>query len=90
MKFFKSKNVSPENLIGTKWIAVDAALENRNTIEIIDKAYCIYTFPHKVELHAYKICEDKIFINGCISNPVSYAIKDNTFFQNGTPLYTKE
>jgi len=90
MKFFKSNNVNPKILTGTKWIAVDAALENKKAIEFVDKAYCIYTSLNKVELHTYKICGDQILINGLLSDSISYAIKGNTFFQNDTPLYIKE
>jgi len=86
MKFPRSKDITPENLMGTKWIAVDAAADDINTIEFVDKAYCIFTFPNKVKLQTYKIHGGQIFIN----NSISYAIKDNTFFHNDTPLYIKE
>jgi len=86
MKSFKSKDITPETLMGTKWIAVDAAADNINTIEFVDKAYCIYTFPNRVKLQTYKIHGGQIFIN----DSISYAIKDNTFFQNDIPLYIKE
>jgi len=86
MKFSRSKDITPENLMGTKWVAVDAATDDINTIEFVDKSYCIYSFPNKVKLQTYKIQGDQIFIN----DTISYAVKDNTFFQNDTPLYIKE
>jgi len=88
MKSFKSNSLTPESLIGTKWVAVDS--DNRKTIEIVEKAYCIYTSPNKVELHTYKICGDKIFIRDSITDFISYEIRKNTFFLNDTPLYVKE
>jgi len=86
MKTSNSNSLTPENLIGTKWIAISADSNYGNTIEIVEKAYCIITSPNKVKLQTYKINEDQIFIN----NSMSYAIRDNTFFQNDTPLYVKE
>ena len=88
MKSSKSNSISPESLIGTKWIAVNS--DNRNSIEIVEKAYCIYTSPNRVELHTYKICGDKIFIRDSIKDSISYVIRNNTFFLNDTPLYVKE
>ena len=86
MKTSDPNNVSPESLISTKWIAISDDSDYGKTIEIVEKTYCIITSPNKVKLQTYKINEDQIFIN----NSISYAIRDNTFFYNDTPLYVKE
>ena len=86
MKTSNSNSVTPESLIGTKWIAVSDGSNHGNTIEIVEKTYCIITFPNKVKLQTYKINEGQISIN----NSISYAIRDNTFFHNDIPLYVKE
>ena len=86
MKTCNSNSVTPESLIGTKWIAVSTDSDYGNTIEIVEEAYCIISSPNKVKLQTYKINDGKISIN----NSISYAIKDNTFFHNDTPLYIKE
>jgi hypothetical protein len=88
MKSSKPQSLTPESLIGTKWVAVNS--DNGNTIEIVEKTYCLYTSPNRVELHTYKICGDKILIRDSIQDFISYVIKDNTFFLNDTPLYVKE
>jgi hypothetical protein len=86
MKTFNSNSLTPESLIGTKWIAVNPDSNYGYTIEIVEKTYCIITSPNKVKLQTYKISEDQIFIN----NSISYAIRDNTFLLNDIPLYIKE
>ena len=86
MKSSTLNSLTPESLIGTKWIAIGDDSNYGDTIEIVEKAYCIITSPNKVKLQTYKINEGQISIN----NSISYAIRDNAFFQNDTPLYVKE
>ena len=80
------KKTIQEKLIGTKWITAESDLDNKITIEIIDKNYCICSSFNKVKLRTYKISEDKIFIG----DSISYVIKGNTFFQNNIPCYYKK
>ena len=86
MKNSKQTNIIPKNLVGTNWVSVETVLDDKSTIEIIDERYCIYSTKNKTKLRTYKISENQIFIG----DSVSYAIKDNTFFYNDTPLYIKE
>jgi len=86
MKSFKPKNVISKNLIGTNWIAVEAASNSKDTIEIIDEKYCIYSSQNKIKLRTYRISEGQIFIN----DSVSYVIRDNAFFRNDTPIYIRK
>ena len=86
MKSSKQNNIIPKNLIGTSWISVETISEDKSAIEIIDEKYCIYSSQNKTKLRPYRISEDQIFIG----DSVSYAIRDNAFFYNDTPLYVKE
>jgi hypothetical protein len=86
MKTSNSNSVTPESLIGTKWIAVSDDSDYGNIIEIVEKTYCIISSPNKVKLQTYIINENQISIN----NSISYAIRDNTFFYNDIPFYIKE
>jgi hypothetical protein len=86
MTFSISNTVNPETLIGTKWISAEAALNDKNTLEIIDKAYCIYSSLTGFELNTYKIIGDEIFIG----DSACYVINDNILFHNNTPLFIKE
>jgi hypothetical protein len=79
-------DVTPKKLVGTKWIAAETNSDNKGSIEIIDEKYCICKSMKKVTLRTYEIMEGQIFISGFIS----YTIRDNIFFQDGTPLYSKE
>ena len=85
MKNSKQNNIIPKNFIGTSWISVETVLEDKSTIEIIDEKYCIYSSQNKTKLRTYIISENQIHIG----DSVSYAIRDNTFFHNDTPLYVK-
>jgi len=86
MKTIKQNNIIPKNLVGTNWVSVETVSEDKSAIEIIDEKYCIYSSRTKTKLRPYKISEDQIFIG----DSISYAIRDNTFFQNDTPLYIRQ
>jgi hypothetical protein len=86
MRFFKPNDVTLKNIVGTRWVTPETSSDNNGTIEIIDEKYCIYSCLDKVKLRTYKISKDRIFIG----DSVSYTIRDNIFFHNGTPLYKKE
>jgi len=86
MKTSTPNGITAKNLIGTNWTSVETVLDDKSTIEIVDDKYCIYSSNNKTKLRTYKINEDQILIG----DSVSYAIRDNTFFYNDIPLYTKE
>jgi hypothetical protein len=86
METSKQIDKTTRNLIGTNWIAVETVLDNKSTIEIIDEKYCIYSSQNNFRLRTYKISEGQILIG----DSVSYAIRGNTFFYNGIPIYKKE
>jgi len=83
MKTTKQNSIIPKNLVGTNWVSVETIPEDKSAIEIIDEKYCIYSSQSKTKLRPYRISEGQIFIG----DSVSYAIRDNTFFYNDTPLY---
>jgi len=86
VKASKQNDIIPKNLVGTNWVSVESVLDNKSSIEIIDEKYCIYSSQTNTKLRPYKISENRILIG----DSVSYAIRDNTFFYNDTPLYIKE
>jgi len=86
MKASKQTSIIPKNLVGTNWVSVETISEDKSAIEIIDEKYCIYSSQNKTKLRPYKISEDQIFIG----DSISYAIRDNTFFYNDTPLYVRK
>ena len=75
-----------ENLIGTKWIATGTISKNKDTIEFVDKTYCIYTSINRLEPYTYRIRGNRILLG----DHVSYVIINNTLFLNGYPLFTRE
>jgi hypothetical protein len=81
-----SADMSHENLIGTKWIATGTSSIPKDTIEFVDKIYCIYTSINRLEPYTYKIRGNRILLG----DYVSYVIYDNTLFLNGYPLFTRE
>jgi len=85
MKASKQNNIVPKNLVGTNWISVETISERKSAIEIIDEKYCIYSSQNKTKLRPYKISEGQIIIG----DSISYAIRDNAFFHNDTPLYIR-
>jgi hypothetical protein len=86
MRFFKPNDVTLKNIVGTRWVTPETSSDNNATIEIVDEKYCIYSCLDRVKLHTYKINNGQIFIG----NSISYAIRDNIFFHDDTPLYIKE
>ena len=85
MKASKQNNIIPKNLVGTNWVSVGTVSEDKSAIEIIDEKYCIYSSQNKTKLRPYKISEGQIIIG----DSISYAIRDNAFFHNDTPLYIR-
>ena len=78
--------VLPENLIGTRWIAAGNYLRNKDTIEFIDLAYCLYTSIDRSEPFIYQLKGNRIIIGEIIA----YVILDNTLFLNGYPAFFLE
>ena len=86
MKASKQNSIIPKNLVGTNWVSVETVLEDKSVIEIIDEKYCIYSSQNRTKLRPYRISENQIFIG----DSISYAIKDDAFFYNDTPLYVRQ
>ena len=78
-------DITPETLIGTKWIATGTVSNNMDTIEFVDGSYCIYTSFNRGEPYTYKIRGNRILVGDF----VSYVIRGNILFLNGYPFFTK-
>jgi hypothetical protein len=81
-----SVDITAENLIGTKWIATGTISKDKDTIEFVDKMYCIYTSINRLEPYTYRLRGNRILLG----DYVAYVIIDNTLFLNGYPLFTRE
>jgi hypothetical protein len=79
-------DITHRNLIGTRWIATGTISKNKDTIEFVDKTYCVYTSINRLEPYIYRIRGNRIILG----EHVSYVIKNNTLFLNGYPLFTRE
>jgi hypothetical protein len=81
-----SADISQDNLIGSKWIATGTSSITKDTIEFVDKMYCVYTSINRLEPYTYRIRGNRILLG----DHVSYVIYDNILFLNGYPLFTRE
>jgi len=81
-----SDNITPETIIGTKWIATGTISKNKDTIEFVDMTYCIYTSINRLEPFTYRISGNRIILG----EHISYVIIDNVLFHGGYPLFTRE
>jgi len=81
-----SVEISPETIIGTKWIATGTNSKNKDTIEFVNMKYCVYTSINRLEPFTYRIKGNRIILG----EHISYVIVDNILFLNGYPLFTRE
>ena len=83
---YASDDTIAESIIGTRWIAAGKILVTRDTIEFIDKTYCIYTSLKRSMLFIYKVKKSRIIIYDI----GSFIIKGNTLFLGKSPYFTCE
>jgi hypothetical protein len=81
-----SVEITPETIIGTKWIATGTFSKNRDTIEFVNVTYCIYTSINRLEPYTYRIRGNRILLG----EHISYVIIDNVLCLNGYPIFTRE
>ena len=76
----------PENLIGTKWIAMIGLSKNKMVVEFVDKTNCVFTLkPNKCPMK-YTAVGDKILfseLEGIIE------LRGRVLYNNNRPAFEK-
>jgi hypothetical protein len=83
---FVPPDITPEKLIGSKWIASGTNSNTKDTIEFVDRIYCVYTSIDRLEPYTYRIRGNRIILGDF----VTYVFINDILFLNGYPLFTRE